>query len=68
MLAAVPLLFLPLNDQLEGVRSQEDGNSNFYPASLVFLFDNQVSADKLLALSRMMVILLGVILGLYVYR
>ena len=68
VLAAVPLLFLPLNDQLGGVRSQEDGNSNFYPASLVFLFDNQISGEQLLALSRMMVILLGVILGLYVYR
>ena len=68
MLATAPLLFLPLNDQLEGVRSQEDGNSNFYPASLVFLFDNLVPAEKLLALSRIMVILLGVILGLYVYR
>ncbi len=68
VLATVPLLFFPLNDQLEGVRSQEAGNSNFYPASLFFLFDNQISAEKLLALSRLMVILLGVILGLYVYR
>jgi 4-amino-4-deoxy-L-arabinose transferase-like glycosyltransferase len=68
VLAAVPLLFLPLDDQLEGVRAQEAGNSNFYPASLAFLFDNHISAEKLLALSRMMVILLGVILGLYVYR
>jgi 4-amino-4-deoxy-L-arabinose transferase-like glycosyltransferase len=68
LLATVPLLFFPLNDQLEGVRAQETGNSNFYPASLVFLFDNQISAEKLLALSRLMVILLGVILGLYVYR
>jgi 4-amino-4-deoxy-L-arabinose transferase-like glycosyltransferase len=68
MLATVPLLFLPLDDQLEGVRSQEAGNSNFYPASLVFLFENRISGEKLLALCRMMVILLGVILGLYVYR
>ena len=68
MLATLPLLFLPLNDQLEGVRSQEAGNSNFYPASLVFLFENRISGEKLLTLCRMMVILLGVILGLYVYR
>jgi hypothetical protein len=68
MLATVPLLFLTLNDQLEGVRSQEDGKSNFYSASLVFLFENRVSGERLLALCRGMVILLGVILGLYVYR
>jgi hypothetical protein len=67
MLATVPLLFLPLNDQLERVHSQEAGNSNFYPASLIFLFENRISGERLLALSRMMVILLGVILGFYVY-
>jgi hypothetical protein len=68
MLATVPLLFFPLNDQLEGVRSQEDSKSNFYSASLVLLFENRISGEKLLALSRMMVILLGVILGLYVWH
>ena len=68
ILATVPLLLLPLNDQLEGVHSQEAGNSNFYSASLIFLFENRVPGGKMLALSRMMVILLGVILGLYVYR
>ena len=68
MLATVPLLFLPLNDQLERVHSQEAGNSNFYSASLIFLFENRISGERLLALSRMMVILLGVILGFYVYR
>jgi 4-amino-4-deoxy-L-arabinose transferase-like glycosyltransferase len=68
ILATVPLLFLPLNDQLEGVHSQEANNSNFYSASLIFLFENLISGERLLALSRMMVILLGVILGWYVYR
>jgi len=68
MLATIPLLFLPLDDKLEVVQPQEAGNSNFYPASLVFLFENRISGEKLLALSRMMIILLGVILGLYVYR
>jgi 4-amino-4-deoxy-L-arabinose transferase-like glycosyltransferase len=68
MLATVPLLFLPLDHQLEGVLPQEAGNSNFYPASLVFLFENRISGERLLALSRLMVILLGMILGFYVYR
>ena len=68
MLATIPLLFLPLDFQLKGVRSQEGNNSNFYPASLVFLFRNRISGEKLLTLCRMMVILLGVLLGLYVYR
>jgi len=68
ILAAAPLLFLPLEDPLEVVRSQEAQNSNFYIASLVFLFKNRISGERLLALSRLMVILLGVILGLYVYR
>ena len=68
LLATLPLLFLPLDDQLERVNTYEAANSNFYPASLVFLFENRISGEKLLALCRMMVILLGVILGLYVYR
>jgi hypothetical protein len=68
MLATIPLLFLPLDEKLEGVCSQEADNSNFYPASLVFLFENRMAGERLLALSRMMIIFLGVILGLYVYR
>ncbi len=68
ILATAPLLFFQLDDQLESVRPQEAGNSNFYSASLVFLFENRISGERLLALSRLMVILLGVILGLYVYR
>jgi 4-amino-4-deoxy-L-arabinose transferase-like glycosyltransferase len=68
MLATVPLLFLPLDDQLKSVHPQEADNSNFYAASLVFLFENRISGERLLATSRLMVILLGVILGLYVYR
>ena len=68
VLATVPLLFLPLDHQLKGVLPQEADNSNFYPASLVFLFENRISGERLLALSRLMVILLGVILGWYVYR
>jgi hypothetical protein len=68
ILATAPLLFFHLDDQLESVRPQEVGNSNFYPASLVFLFENRISGEQLLALCRGMVILLGVILGLYVYR
>ena len=68
MLATVPLLFLPLDHQLKGVLPQEDDDSNFYPASVLFLFENRVSGEKLLALSRTMVIFLGVILGWYVYR
>jgi 4-amino-4-deoxy-L-arabinose transferase-like glycosyltransferase len=68
ILATAPLLFFHLDDQLESVRPQEVGNSNFYPASLVFLFENRISGEQLLALCRGMVVLLGVILGLYVYR
>jgi 4-amino-4-deoxy-L-arabinose transferase-like glycosyltransferase len=68
VLTTVPLLFLPLDHHLQGVLPQEDDDSNFYPASLVFLFENRISGDKILALSRTMVILLGVILGWYVYR
>jgi len=68
ILAAAPLLFLPLDHQLEGVSPQEASKSNLYPASLVFLFENRIPGERLLALSRMMVISLGVILGLYVYR
>jgi 4-amino-4-deoxy-L-arabinose transferase-like glycosyltransferase len=68
MLAAAPLLFLPLKDPLAVVRSNEAQNSNLYIVSLVFLFKNRISGERLLALSRLMVILLGVILGLYIYR
>jgi hypothetical protein len=68
MLAAAPLLCFPLEDQLTEVRSQEAPDSNFYRSSLIFLFENRVSGEKLLAVSRLAVILMGVILGLYVYR
>jgi hypothetical protein len=68
ILATAPLLFFQLDDQLESVRPQEVRKSNFYPASLVFLFENRIPGERLLALSRLMVILLGVILGLYIYR
>ena len=68
VLTTLPLLFLPLHHHLQGVLPQEDEDSNFYPASLVFLYENRVSGEKILALSRTMVILLGVILGWYVYR
>jgi len=68
MLASLPLLFLPLDAHLEGVEPYEADNSNFYPASLVFLFKNRISGQRLLTLSRTMVIFLGVILGWYVYR
>jgi 4-amino-4-deoxy-L-arabinose transferase-like glycosyltransferase len=67
-LAAAPLLLFSLDNRLEEVRAQDAADSNFYSASLSFLFENCVPGETLLAVCRLMVILLGVVLGLYVYR
>jgi 4-amino-4-deoxy-L-arabinose transferase-like glycosyltransferase len=68
LLAAAPLLFLSLDDRLVGVRPFEAAPSSFYTSSLAFLFENRVPGEHLLAGARGVIICLGIVLGLYVYR
>ncbi|MFQ5900624.1 MAG: hypothetical protein ACE5IH_03605, partial [Thermodesulfobacteriota bacterium] len=42
LIAAVPLLFFDLKFEPEEVRAYSDPQSNFYPYSLEFLFENKV--------------------------
>lgn len=62
----LPAAFLDLSfDPTVGPEGAED--SRFFPYSIDFLYKNSVSADLILFLSRAPNILLGVLLGVYVF-
>lgn len=67
LIPAMPLLFFNLRFEAERVIPQGMPNSNFYPYSLKFLFENNVDGRRLLFFARLAMITLGVILGLHVF-
>jgi hypothetical protein len=66
LLTALPLTMLDL-DFKPSVNLPEAPGSDFFPYSLEFLFENKVDGRKLLFLTRLPIILLGTVLGLYVF-
>jgi len=64
---AFPLLFYGLRFEPDKVKAQGAANSNFYPYSLEFLFENNVDGKELLFYSRLTMIVLGIILGIHVF-
>ncbi len=64
--ALYPYLFLDL-DFDPRVRPELEPASNFFPYSLKFLFENRTDGGRILFLSRLGVITLGLVLGLFVY-
>jgi len=67
LFSAIPLLFFNIKSDLQSVLPQKLIGSNFYPYSLQFLFENSVDGKKLLFWSRIPNIILGLILGLYIF-
>lgn len=63
---ALPAAFLAL-DFDEKVRPEGARGSNFFPYSLKFLYENSVSGDTVLFLSRLGNIILASILGIFVF-
>lgn len=59
--AALDLDFNP------AVRPEEAEKSDFFPYSVRFLYGNKAPAEKILFLSRLPVILLGTLLGIFVF-
>lgn len=63
---SLPLLFLDLD--FDRTVSPEDVNgSDFHPYAVRFLYENKTGADTILFLARLMNILLGALLGAYVF-
>jgi len=65
--SSVPLLFFDVKSDLKSILPSIINGSNFYPYSLQFLFENSVDGKTLLFWSRIPNIILGVILGLYIF-
>ncbi|OGP07165.1 MAG: hypothetical protein A3G39_08380 [Deltaproteobacteria bacterium RIFCSPLOWO2_12_FULL_43_16] len=65
-IALLPRVLLNL-DYDSRVKPEEAPGSNFFPYSLKFLFENKVDGKNILLLSRLSIILLGALLGAYVY-
>lgn len=65
--SSFPLLFFNVKSDLKSILPSIIKGSNFYPYSLQFLFENSVDGKRLLFWSRIPNIILGVILGLYVF-
>lgn len=63
--ATLPYLFLDL-DFDSRVMPEEARESDFFPYSVKFLYENKTGGEKILFLSRAVNITLGVLLGLYV--
>ncbi|MCR4288284.1 MAG: glycosyltransferase family 39 protein, partial [Deltaproteobacteria bacterium] len=61
-----PLLFLDL-DFDRTVSPEDVTGSDFHPYAVRFLYENKASADTILFLARLMNILLGALLGAYVF-
>src|SRR3989338_8673443 len=65
-IALLPRVLLNL-DYDSRVKPEEAPGSNFFPYSLKFLFENKVDGKNILLLSRLSIILIGALLGAYVY-
>src|SRR3972149_830463 len=65
-IALLPRVLLNL-DYDSRVKPEEAPGSNFFPYSLKFLFENKVEGKKSLLPRRLSIILLGALLGSYVY-
>lgn len=63
---ALPAAFLDL-DFDEKVRPEGASNSNFFPYSLKFLYENRVLGDTILFWSRLGNIILATLLGIFVF-
>ncbi|MBI5643930.1 MAG: glycosyltransferase family 39 protein [Deltaproteobacteria bacterium] len=64
--AALPSIFLDLDFE-ENVRPEGSPESDFFAYSLKFLYENNVTGGTVLFLSRFANIILGAILGIYVF-
>lgn len=62
----LPALFLDLEFD-KNVKPEEAEGSDFFPYSVKFLYGNNASAEDILFLSRLPNILLGVLLGAYIF-
>ncbi|MEK7803673.1 MAG: glycosyltransferase family 39 protein, partial [Deltaproteobacteria bacterium] len=67
LIPALPLLFFDLRFEPDKVSAQNAPGSNFYPYSLKFLFENNTDGKKLLFYSRLSMIALGILLGIYIF-
>jgi len=67
LIPALPLLFFDLRFEPDKVSAQNAPGSNFYPYSLKFLFENNADGKKLLFYSRLSMIALGILLGVYIF-
>ena len=70
LFSALPLLFFNLESNLQSVLPPSiltGRESNFYTSSVKFLFENAVSGKKLLFWARIPNIILGIILGVYIF-
>ena len=67
LIPALPLIFFDLRFEPEKVSAQNAPGSNFYPYSLKFLFENNTDGKKLLFYSRLSMIALGILLGIYIF-
>lgn len=71
IMGRVPMAFFPAIlldlDFNPAVRPLMSDDSDFYPYSLKFLFENKVDGQRILFLSRLGNIMLGVVLGVYVF-
>ena len=65
--AVFPAIFLDI-DFNKGVRPEEAPGSDFFPYSVKFLYKNKAPGKTILFLSRLSNILLGVLLGIYVFK
>ncbi len=63
---ALPAAFLEL-DFDKNVRPEQAEGSDFFPYSIKFLYGNRVGGDTVLFLSRLPNILLGALLGVYIF-
>ena len=67
LIPAMPLLLFDLRFEPEKVSAKDAPGSNYYPYSLKFLFENNADGKKLLFYSRLSMITLGIILGIYIF-
>ena len=67
LIPALPLIFFDLRFEPDKVSAQNAPGSNFYPYSLKFLFENNTHGKKLLFYSRLSMIALGILLGIYIF-
>jgi hypothetical protein len=64
--ALIPATILDL-DLDPGVKPEEDAGSDFHPYALKFLYENRVEGRTILYLGRLANIIVGALLGAYVY-